>query len=43
MLRRAVVVVILTIVVLTTVGCKTADGPKEDVTFIGDKTAAILD
>ena len=43
MLRRAVVFLLLAVVTLSTYGCNTAEGLKEDVTFIGDKTAEILD
>ena len=43
MFKRALLVIGLIAVVFTFLGCHTADGLKEDVTFIGDKTVEILD
>jgi len=43
MFKRALLAVALIVVVFTFLGCHTADGLKEDVTFIGDKTVEILD
>ena len=43
MIRRVLLVGVVIVVVFTFLGCHTAEGLKEDVTFIGDKTVEILD
>ena len=43
MAKRIVLLAILIIAAFSLIGCHTAEGIKEDVTFIGDKTAEILD
>ncbi len=42
MIRRAILLLIVTIVALSLFGCNTARGLKDDVIYIGDKTAEIL-
>jgi predicted small secreted protein len=43
MIRRTLLSIILIIVIVIVTGCQTAEGLKGDITFIGDKTAEILD
>lgn len=43
MIKRILLPVILIVVVFIVIGCQTAEGLKGDITFIGDKTAEILD
>ena len=43
MAKRIVLLAILIIAAFSLSGCQTAEGIKEDVTFIGDKTAEILE
>ena len=43
MVKKALLIIILTIIICSTIGCQTAKGLKEDVTYIGDKTAEIID
>ena len=43
MVKKTLLVVALIAVVFSFSGCHTAEGLKEDVTFIGDKTVEILD
>ena len=43
MFKRALLAIVLIVVVFAFLGCHTAEGLKEDVTFIGDKTVEILD
>ena len=43
MAKRIVLSVVLVVVVFSLTGCQTAEGLKGDVTFIGNKTAEILD
>jgi len=42
MVRKAILIVVLIIVVFSLFGCQTAQGLKGDVTYIGDKTAEII-
>jgi len=43
MARTAILLLLLAMVACTALGCNTAQGVKEDVTYIGDKTVEILD
>ncbi|MCX5637652.1 MAG: hypothetical protein NTX52_08170 [Planctomycetota bacterium] len=43
MVRKVILIVVLIIVVFSLFGCQTARGLKEDATYIGDKTAEIID
>ena len=43
MVKKTLLLIALTVVVLSLIGCNTAKGLKEDATFIGDKTAEIVD
>ena len=43
MAKRIVLLAILIIAAFSLIGCQTAEGIKEDATFIGDKTVEILD
>ncbi|MCK4294124.1 MAG: hypothetical protein KAY65_13075 [Planctomycetes bacterium] len=43
MVKKMLLLVALIAVVLSVIGCQTAKGLKEDVTFIGDKTVEILE
>jgi uncharacterized lipoprotein NlpE involved in copper resistance len=43
MVRKAILTAVLIIVIFSLFGCQTALGLKEDATFIGDKTAEIID
>jgi uncharacterized lipoprotein NlpE involved in copper resistance len=42
MVRKAILTAVLIIVIFSLFGCQTAHGLKEDATFIGDKTAEII-
>ena len=39
----ALLLAVLAVVMFLLIGCQAAEGLKEDITFIGDKTAEILD
>jgi len=43
MVRKAILITALIIVIFLLFGCQTAQGLKEDVTYIGDKTAEVID
>ena len=43
MTKKILLSVILFFVVFIIIGCNTAEGLKGDITFIGDKTAEVLD
>ena len=43
MAKTIVLLAILVVTAFSLIGCHTAKGIKEDVTFIGDKTVEILD
>ena len=43
MVRKVILTAVLIIVIFLLFGCQTARGLKEDATFIGDKTAEIID
>jgi predicted small secreted protein len=43
MTRAAILILFLAVVICGAFGCNTAKGVKGDVTYIGDKTAEILD
>ena len=43
MANKMLLLAVLIIVMFSLIGCQTAEGLKEDVTFIGDKTTEILD
>ena len=43
MANKILLLAVLIIVMFSLIGCQTAEGLKEDVTFIGDKTTEILD
>jgi predicted small secreted protein len=43
MVKRTFLLLILVLALLILTGCRTAEGMKEDITFIGDKTTEILD
>jgi predicted small secreted protein len=43
MVRKTLLMAVLVVILLSLFGCETARGIKEDVTFIGDKTAEIID
>lgn len=42
MIRTAILLLLLAVVTWAAFGCNTAKGLKDDVTYIGDKTAEIL-
>ena len=42
MIRRAFLILILAIMLFSIYGCNTAKGIKDDVVFIGDKTAEVI-
>lgn len=42
MVKKAILIAVLIIVLFSLFGCQTAQGLKEDATFIGDKTAEII-
>lgn len=42
MVRKTILITVLIIVIFSLFGCQTAKGMKEDATFIGDKTAEII-
>jgi predicted small secreted protein len=42
MVRKAILIAVLIVVIFTLFGCQTAQGLKGDVTYIGDKTAEII-
>ncbi len=43
MLKKTLLVIAVIAVLFSLLGCNTARGLKEDVTFIGDKTLEVLD
>jgi predicted small secreted protein len=43
MVRKAILIAALIVVIFPLFGCQTAKGLKEDATYIGDKTAEVLD
>ena len=43
MARKILVLIVFVVVTLAVTGCRTAEGLKEDVQFIGDKTYEIVD
>lgn len=43
MANKILLLAVLIIVMFSLIGCQTAEGLKEDATFIGDKTVEILD
>jgi predicted small secreted protein len=43
MAKKVILIAVLFIVIFLLFGCQTAQGLKEDVTYIGDKTAEIID
>jgi predicted small secreted protein len=43
MAKKFLLIIVLIIVICSTIGCQTAQGLKGDVTYIGDKTAEIID
>ena len=43
MVKRTLLLIALTVVAFSVVGCQTAQGIKEDAQFVGDKTYEILD
>ena len=43
MIKKVLLLIALIIVAFSWVGCHTAKGLKEDVTFIGDKTLEIVE
>jgi len=43
MIKRTLLIIALIAAVFSVVGCNTAHGLKEDVTFIGDKSLEVLD
>lgn len=43
MIKKMLLVMAVVAVMLAVVGCHTAEGLKEDVTFIGDKTLEVLE
>jgi predicted small secreted protein len=42
MAKKVILIAVLTIVIFSLFGCQTAQGLKEDATFIGDKTAEVI-
>ena len=43
MAKKILLLIVFVVVVFSITGCQTAEGIKEDATFIGDKTAEVLD
>jgi predicted small secreted protein len=43
MVKKTLLIITLVVVVFLLFGCQTAQGLKGDVTYIGDKTAEIID
>lgn len=42
MVKKAILIIALVVVIFSLFGCQTAQGLKEDVIYIGDKTAEVF-